>query len=209
MTKGPSVSTFVRKKSGKGYFITGTALLFVLAFVWSIDASLVYILLGVSTFLFFLGFRDYFASRPILKSFSKRVDESYRAQTSRAEAEPSAMDEFSELLKQARHRAHKAQASAASPSKADGKKVVAITMIFIAGIFLVIILSAILVQVTKPEMKERFSPRSKQIFRRLMNSTTVNNMIRPIAITEKRCAMIRNNRIPCGVMPARCICAVI
>ncbi len=69
MAKDPQSQPSSEQKSGKGYFLAGTVLLFAMAFVWSIDSSLVYILLGASAFFFFLGFRDYFASRPIAKNF--------------------------------------------------------------------------------------------------------------------------------------------
>src|SRR6218665_3620087 len=41
----------------KRYFIAAVSLLFVLALVWSVDASIVYLLLGAIVFLTYLGLR--------------------------------------------------------------------------------------------------------------------------------------------------------
>ncbi len=123
-------------KKSRTYFLIGYAFLVAMAFFWSVDSAIVYILLGISCFFLFLGFN----SRP--KSVEKSYSKSYRPQGQREyqRSTESVEDKLKQMFQ------GKASATSAQPTEAmaKGRKIalvigigffVLFTMPFVAALF--------------------------------------------------------------------------
>jgi tetratricopeptide (TPR) repeat protein len=122
------------------YFISGSVCLFLMAFLWSLDISFIYIFLGGAVFFFFLGIRSKIAAQPKGQRFGDRVRETYKT-ASPQQAETTGLSDFEELLKQAQERSRQAASTGSSPVNPAGKKIVLGVLFFIASIFFMIIVA--------------------------------------------------------------------
>ena len=92
-TEHPS-NTDSAKKKAKIYFTIASIFLIAMALLWSVDDSIVYILLGATCFFLFLGFYI----NPAEKNTSGSYKKSFRQEKKDIEAEPTIADSFKNIL---------------------------------------------------------------------------------------------------------------
>jgi tetratricopeptide (TPR) repeat protein len=110
-------------KRSRLYFAIAYAFLFAMALFWSVDASIVYIFLGIACFFLFLGF----FSRP-----SQPVSQSYRQTQRKPERDyPGSTESIEEQLKNIFQRRSPGTTPQASDALAKGKKIaIAVGIVF-------------------------------------------------------------------------------
>lgn len=117
-------------KKSRAYFLIGFLLLFIMAITWSLDDSFVYTSLGAAVFFFFLAYSN--RTRQNQGTYQKG-SRSYRE-------EKDIFTKFFDSLKN-QQRPHAARPQNANRQQENSRRFAMLVMLFIGGIFLVIVLS--------------------------------------------------------------------
>jgi tetratricopeptide (TPR) repeat protein len=120
------------KKKSRTYFVIGFVLLFVMAITWSLDDSFVYSSFGAAIFFFYLA-------------YSNRTKQDQGNYQKASGPYAKTKDPFSEFFDSLKHQRKQGPSNtqASSQQLEGGRKFTLMVMMFIGGIFLVIVLAVI------------------------------------------------------------------
>lgn len=112
------------KNRSKNYFIVAAIFFLLMALVWSLDASLVYIFLGVACFFLFLGFFH----RPSTKNYNHSYQKSYQQEKRNFGGGPSFEDTLKTFFG---NKTFQAPGSTAGSQSIQGRKIILVVILFI------------------------------------------------------------------------------
>lgn len=124
------------KNKSKTYFIIAAIFFLLMALVWSLDASLVYIFLGAACFFLFLGFFN----RPSIKESNHSYQRSYQQEKRNFGGGPSLEDTLKTFFK---GKTFQSSGSTAASPAVQGRKIILVVILFIFLLTLIPIVVAI------------------------------------------------------------------
>jgi predicted Zn-dependent protease len=142
MQQPPSPDTKNHSKKSTIYFTIGIIFLFVMALLWSLDTSLIYILLGLASFFLFLGFY----SRPVVPKqqdfYNRTYSSANQSPPSNTAGSETIFDLLSEFFKRKLlHRKPSAGAFSGARGAEGGKRVALVVIISIFVFIFVLVIS--------------------------------------------------------------------
>ena len=109
------------EKKSRIFFLTGYAFLYGMALFWSVDASFVYIFLGIACFFLFLGF--YSRPRPVVRMESRTQKSQYQREYQTQREYPGATESVEDKIKKIFQRKFSATQTHPTDAMAKGRKI--------------------------------------------------------------------------------------